>query len=257
MDRSFLSRPEVVAASRKFVSVRLLTYEDEAEGKLLKSLAPTRSGELENTVFTVLSPDGKRRLARGSRSARQTFGDAARMAEALERIAREHGARAPAADRAPELPAVPGVRLAVNVAACDGLPLAVLFTPAGEPGRALERRLAELAWGGEFLGRFIYARASGAKDLAPIEGARAEAGLLVVQPDAFGLKGKVLRQAGASASLEELARCLREGAALYRGEEKSFAGHVRGGREKGAFWEAAIPVTDPMERRARQRSRRE
>jgi len=257
MDRSFLSRPEVVAASRAFVCVRLLTYEDEAEGKLLKSLAPTRSGELENTVFTVLSPDGKRRLARGSRSARQTFGDAARMAEALERIAREHGGGAPPAVGAPVLPAVPGLRLAVNVAACDGLPLAVLFTPGGEAGRGLERRLADLAWRGEFLGRFLYARASAAKDLAPIEGARAEAGLLVVQPDAFGLKGKVLRQAGASASLEELARCLREGAALYRGEEKSFAGHVRGGREKGAFWEAAIPVTDPMERRARQRSRRE
>ena len=67
----------------------------------------------------------------------------------------------------------------------------------------------------------------------------------------------MLRRAGASASPEELTRCLREGAALYLGEEKSFAGHVRGGREKGAFWETAIPVTDPMERQARQRSRPE
>src|SRR3954447_19107352 len=130
MDRSFLSRPSVVAASRHFVCLRLLTYESRQEARFLRSLAPTGSGALENTVFTLLAPDGKRQLVRGSRSARQTFGDAERMASAMNRIAAGYGAKMPAG--APnELPRVPDVRLAVNVAACDSRPLVVVF--AREP----------------------------------------------------------------------------------------------------------------------------
>ena len=70
MDRSFLSQPEVIAASRHFVCVRLTTYEDKEEGEFLKSFHVTRSGELENTVAALLAPDGKRQLARASRSFR-------------------------------------------------------------------------------------------------------------------------------------------------------------------------------------------
>src|SRR5688500_20358167 len=119
MDRSFLSDPAVIAAARRFVCVRLLTYEDGAEAAFLKDLVPTGSGELENTVFAVLSPDGKRPLARPARSARQSFGDAARLAAGLGRIAAAHPAAKAADLAAPELPAVPTVTLAVNVAACD------------------------------------------------------------------------------------------------------------------------------------------
>src|SRR5579884_168073 len=138
MDRSFLSRPEVIAASRKFVCVRLATYENKEEGEFLKSFHVTRSGELENTVFALLAPDGKQRLARASRSARQTFGDAGRMAEALDRIARQYPGKP--AEGAPPLPAVANVRLAVDVASCDGLPLVVVFAPDEKQRRSLEER---------------------------------------------------------------------------------------------------------------------
>src|SRR5690349_8670427 len=120
MDRSFLSRPDVIAASRAFVCVRLTTYEDKEEGEFLKSFRVTRSGEVENTVATVLSPDGKRQLARASRGAGQTFGNAARMAETMTRIAGEFAAKNVGSP--PELPKVATVRLAVDVAACDNQP---------------------------------------------------------------------------------------------------------------------------------------
>ncbi len=252
MDRSFLSRAEVVAASRAFVCVRLTTYEDEAEGKFLKSFEVTRSGELENTVFTILSPDGRRQLARASRSARHTFGDADRMAEAMRRIARQYPGKPPADGPGPELPRVANVRLALDVAACDNRPLVVLYAPEEKGRRDLETRLASLAWRPEFLGRFIYVTATAAGDLAAIEGVRAEAGVILVQPDTFGRKGKVLAQAGAAA---DLAGALKAGAARYRGAEKSFGSHVRAGHRLGVFWETVIPVTDPMEQRARERGR--
>ena len=255
MDRSFLSRPEVIAASRQFVCVRLTSYEDGAEGEFLKSFNVTRSGELENTVFTILAPDGKRQLARASRSARQTFGDAERLAATMNRIANEYEGQESADTSAAELPLVANLRLAIDVAACDNQPLVVLFAPGGEGRRDLEERVRSLAWDSEFLGRFVYAAAADAGELSRIEGARAEAGLLVVQPDRFGLKGTVLRQVGADGSRAELAQCLRKGAELFQPRDESFGEHVRAGHEQGVFWETVIAVTDPMEQRARERGR--
>lgn len=254
MDRSFLSQPAVIAASRRFVCVRLMTYESQEEGEFLKSFNVTRSGELENTVFAVLSSDGKRQLARAARSARQTFGDAPRMAAALNRIADEAGVKQ-TARAVPELPAVANVRLAIDVASCDNQPLVVVVAPDEATRKTLEERLRPLAWGERFLGRFIYTVASAPEDLAGIDGLKPRAGVLVVQSDRFGLKGTILRQAGPEASRDELAKCLAEGLARFRGEAKSFSAHVRAGKQQGVLWQTRIPVTDPMEQRARQSGR--
>jgi hypothetical protein len=255
MDRSFLSRSEVIEAARPFVCVRLTTYEDREEGAFLKAFNVTRSGELENSVFTILTPDGKRQLARASRSARHTFDDAAHLAATLKRIARAYQGKTAEAGLS-ELPTVANVRLAVNVAACDNQPLVVLFAPDGPTRRTLEKRLAALAWSDSFRGRFVYVIASTPKDLAAVEGAGTEASVLVVQPDRFGLKGKVLRQVGATAAQDALVSCLREGQAEHRRAARTFAGHVRAGQQLGVFWDTVIPVTDPMERRARERGKR-
>jgi hypothetical protein len=252
MDRSFLSQPEVVAASRQFVCVRLATYEDRDEAAFLKSFNVTRSGELENTVFSILSPDGKRELVRGSRSANHTFGDAQRMAEAMQRLSRQYGDR-PAVAGGGALPRVANVRLALDIAACDNLPLVVMHA---ENPAALEKRIGTLAWSEEFIGRFIFVAATDAKELAQIEGAGARSGILVVQPDRFGLKGTVLASTHLDASVEALAKCLRDGLAQAKQAGKQFAGHVRDGREQGVFWETTVPVSDPMEQRARERGRR-
>ena len=253
MDRSFLSQPEVIAASRSFVCVRLATYEDKAEGAFLKAFDVTRSGELENTVFAVLSPDGKRRLARASRGADHTFGDASNMAATMRRIAAGYAGKGTGGPPA-ELPRVANVRLAINVAACDNQPLVLVFGPDARARKDLEKRLAALAWSDRFIGQFVYVSASAARELADVEGAVARAGVLVVQPDKFGLKGKLLAQT-AAATRDDLVRCLAEGARRYQRTEKTFAGHVREGHRKGVFWETVLPVTDPMEQRARERGR--
>lgn len=59
MDRSFLSRPEVVRASRQFVCIRLATYESFEEAQMLRGIFLGGSGQVENTTFALLSPDGK------------------------------------------------------------------------------------------------------------------------------------------------------------------------------------------------------
>ena len=84
MDRSFLSRPDVIAASREFVCVRLATYEDPLEARFVKGLVRTGSGELENTAFCLLS-DGKTKLSRAARGTERVYADAAAMAAELRR----------------------------------------------------------------------------------------------------------------------------------------------------------------------------
>src|SRR5262245_24399716 len=107
MDRSFLSRAEVIDASRAFVCVRLTTYENADEMAFMKDLFVGRSGEVENTTFTVLAPDGKRELLRTSRGPEHLFRDAADMATRLRKIATGYRATADVTT----LPLVSDVRL--------------------------------------------------------------------------------------------------------------------------------------------------
>lgn len=250
MDRSFLSRPEVVKASRKFVCVRLTTYEDKDEAKFLKAFDVTRSGEVENTVFTILSPDGKKRLTGAGRSARMVFDDAAEMAGTMNKLA----ARYTKVKDENTLPLVGTVRLAVNVASCDNQPLVVLVGKDAKSLAALEKSVSTLAWGKEFVGRFVYASTTDVKTLSAITGVKAGSSILVVQPDQYGQKGKVLAQTS-EASAENMTKALRDALKTFKATSKTFRSHVRAGHEAGVFWETAIPVTDPMEKRARERGK--
>src|SRR6476660_4952834 len=90
MDRSFLSKPQVVAASRQFVCVRLATYEDPTEASWLKDFTRTGSGQLENTVFGILAPDGVKKLVRSSRGVDHLYSGPDQFAEALNTIAAKY-----------------------------------------------------------------------------------------------------------------------------------------------------------------------
>jgi hypothetical protein len=254
MDRSYLSRPEVIAAARDFVCVRLMTYENPFENDFLKTFDITRSGEVENTTFAILAPDAQTRLVRASRSARNTFRDAAAMAESMARIAKRYPGK-PTAGDPPPLPTVATVRLAVDVAAADNQPLLVVVGEDEATRKRLTDRLRPLAWGEKFRGRFVYATAAGSKDLTEIEGATRAAGVLIAEPSKFGLSAKVIGQLPATASADDLARGLDAALASFHRTAAEHRSHVRAGKQEGAFWEPALPVTDPMEKRARESGR--
>src|SRR4051812_9858739 len=119
MDRSLLSQPEVIAASRDFVCVRLTSYEDADEGKFIKALVRTGSGEVENTAFCLLGPDGKTRLSPSGRSATHIYGGPADMSAAMKKVAEGYAPKGTVSS----LPLVANPRLALDVASADGLPL--------------------------------------------------------------------------------------------------------------------------------------
>jgi len=229
MDRSFLSQPEVVQASRQFVCIRLATYESFEEAQVLRGIFLGGSGQVENTTFALLSPDGKVPLVYSGRSPDFAFVNSGQMASTMGRISQHYRGRASG-----ELPTVVNLRLALNVGACDGLPVVALVSPDGNQLRNWQSRLAAVAWEPALLGRAIYCLD---------RRAAARPGLLVLAPSKFGLDGQPLGWLDPDSP--HLSRDLQTLLSRYHTREKNAHDHIFEGNQKGVHWQTQIPVTDP------------
>ena len=255
MDRSFLSQPEVIKASRDFVCVRLATYENKKEAEFTKKFYSGFNGEIQNTTFMILTPDAKRTLLRGSRGPRLQFRDAKDLAKAMTGLAIFYSDEKALGEKA-SLPTAANVRLALNIASGDNLPLALVYAKSEAELKKLTQRMQKLAWSESFIGRFIYATTTNAKELKPIQGTIAKSGIYIVQPDRFGQKGVVLAKVAGSEKEAKWVSALNVGVKMHKVFSKSMREHLRAGQREGIFWKTQIPVTDPMEAQARERTKR-
>ena len=229
MDRSFLSQPEVVAASRKFVCIRLATYENSEEAKWLESIFVGGSGQLENTTFALLSPDAKNVLARPGRSPDFAFRDAHDMAGTMQGLAAHYQARKV---ESAGVPWVDNLRLGINVAACEGQPLVALVCPP-EQRPAWSEPLARFYWQPRVQGRAVFCFES--------PSTRYPAGFYLLRPQVYGQSAEVvlrlpLQEGWQEALLSNLGQAQPAARALD---------HVREGHRRGIHWQTRIPVTDP------------
>lgn len=260
MDRSFLSLTPVVQASRRFVCIRTLTYEDAGERDFQRALFIGRFGDVENTTFCILSPDGKNPITPAGRGIRQVFRSPEQMAGWMDRAADYYDSERSKAGLQPEplaaLPLIATVRLALNTAAADDRPLVVLYGRTRDEAARLEASAAALAWKPEFIGRCAYASTASGADLSAVKSGAAKPGLLVVQPERFGLAGKTLARAEPSATPEQIAGTLRRGLQAFQPRRLAGFEYMRAGQDAGVFWETQLPVTDIQEAQARERTRR-
>ena len=245
MDRSFLSDPAVVDASREFVCVRLATYEDEEEAKLLAGLFTGRTGQLENSVFAILDWTGTKRLTRTGRSPHFVFRDAGSMARGMQEIVEEHGGKEQVSDSWLGVPALKDVRLAMNVASCDSQQLVVASAKTDKQAKQLDEQLTKLVWQEGVIGKFLYARSRDTKELASIEGVGKQPGLYVVRPNQFGTEGDVVARIALGAAHEDALKSLRDVAETNTLGSKDARRVIREGTRKGIDWETVVPVTDP------------
>jgi hypothetical protein len=250
MDRSFLFEDELIEASRAFVCIRLATYEDADEAEFLKQIFTGRSGQLENTVFCLLGPDGQQRLSRAGRAPNMVFRSPREMAGEMKKLAAACPRRE--SETTPLLPQLKNVRLALNVAECDGLPLVVCKAESREQLKSLQDRLAPLACSGNLAGRFVYASCSNARDLERVAGAPPAQGFLVISPGQYGIDGAISKVIDSDAPADEIAMALQEFAGTFQRRTKEHDRHVRSGRVAGIDWQTEIPVTDPMSNRAKE-----
>lgn len=221
----------------------------------MKSLYVGRSGELENTTFAILSPDGKRKLTATGRGPFHAYRGSDSMTAGMNRIAATHKGAKAAAGTDTQLPLLKNLDLALNVASADGLPLIVTVAESKERLDGLNKTLLSLAWSESFAGQFVYASVLDEKELKPVTGIQDGEGILVVEPGQFGLSGKVLAQFGAGTSRAKMESKLQEVIANFPRKQKDHNSHVRLGIQLGIDWESKIPETDPQSLRAKERAR--
>jgi hypothetical protein len=275
MDGSFLSTRATVEASRPFVCIRLATYENQDEVDFMKRLYVSYTGEIANTMFALLSPDGETRLSEADRSPAQVFGGviqrrasqpgaaeqnkaaAARMVESMEVISLAYPGKKGAAGAPQALPYLGDLRMAVNVAACDNQPLVVVYAEKSAELAQLEKALQPIAWSKDVIGRALYVAVSDATEYARyIKGKKPAAGYALVAPEPYGRHATPLLAIDAATKPDRVRKQLIAALALYNPPPKDFEKHEAEGLKAGIKWRPKTPITD-RSRRQRGRSRRQ
>lgn len=226
-----------------------MTYESASEAEVLKQFWRA-DAPLENTVFAILDPYG-RPLTHPGRDPRMFFRDAYDMASAMNEVASRYQSHADLQ----ALPLVPTTRLALNVAACDNVPLVAAVSNNSAQRATMQQSLAPLAWSPDFIGQFIYSSGT-ESDLSQIPGRSKRTGYAIIAPDEFGTTGRVIAELDENASTDQLQNAMRSALHRYEPRFVDHHEHVRYGHMNGIHWQTAIPVTDPHAVQAEQMGRR-
>lgn len=248
---------DVVEASRNFVCIRLATYESQKEADYMAKLYTGKSGEVENTTFVILAPDGETKLTRAGRGPFVAYRNGSSMAKGLDRIAKKYKVKSSGTDV--ELPYADTARLGLNLAAADNQPLVVVYAEDSQASNSIEAKLVPLAWKEPAVGKFVFAKSSEALDLKSIKGFNSDEielnCILLIEPDKFGQKGTLVARLDQSANQETIEAKLAEVSKNYRRIKKDHRSHVKAGIDQGVTWTSKIKVTDAQAEAARVRMR--
>ena len=231
-----LSKAEVVATSRKFICVRPLTYEDKVEADYLRKVF-NRGGALENTVFAILDPLGKKYLAEPGRSPDMSMPEADLGLTAFSKALVKLTADYKPTKEPTVLPTVKNLKYGLNVAACDRRPVAYVISKDG----TLQTQLKELAWKEEFQGQFVYVNATDGDKVSSLIGVPAGAAIVFAQPDEYALTGQVLACYSRGGDLEAE---MRKAISAFKPWTMDHIQHLRNAVQKGIRWKTVIPEED-------------
>ena len=257
IDNGWLLKDEVVAASRDFVCIRLTSYESAEEAAFVTKL----QGNPVNTVFAILTPDALPALAMKGlgRGPGELFADPADMVKQMGEVAAKFagGSAATKADGQPALPITLDARLGLAVASADLQPLALVIAPDEKTRAALEAKLAVLAWSNDLRGRFTYASADSLRGLKldghgesksdTLKSGAFKSGVLLIEPDVFGVEGKIVSAIDANDVDKMLSDAMHAASAKHVRAAKSREQLKRLALANGIFFETSIPVSGKKE----------
>lgn len=248
MDRSFLSKPEVVVASKKFVCIRLISYEDESEKAFISKVV---RGEVANTSFALLTPEGEMAMrGRGpGRGPKDLFADSAAMAKGMDELASKYPVKK--TDGIPSLPITLNPKVGLAVAAGDNQPMILVWTKDPQKQKDLEAKVAKLAWNPTFEGRFVFATSNG--ELPKLQGQTIEEGILMIEPDIFGIGGKVVQRVASQEVDQKLAHAMKQTLSSHWVIPKNRRELAVLGLKEGIWYETGIPVSGKGEAADRER----
>jgi len=257
IDNGWLLKDEVVAASRDFVCIRLTSYESAEEAAFVTKL----QGNPVNTVFAILTPDALPALAMKGlgRGPGELFADPADMVKQMGEVAAKYavGVAATKVDGEPTLPITLDARLGLAVASADLQPLALVIASDEKTRAALEAKLAVLAWSNDLRGRFTYASADSLRGLKldghgesksdTLKSGAFKSGVLLIEPDVFGVEGKIVSAIDANDVDKMLSSAMHAASAKHVRAAKSREQLKRLALANGIFFETGIPVSGKKE----------
>ncbi|MAW60550.1 MAG: hypothetical protein CMJ94_06915 [Planctomycetes bacterium] len=186
----------------------------------------------------LLDPSGEQALCRGGRGPEMIFRDAASFAASLAEL---HERYKPKQGEA-ALPAVPTLRLALNVAASDGLPLIALVEADPKKRAAAAQELAAEARSHGIAGQAHFVLLDAEEALREFPGFEPGQQLYVLKPDTFARRAEVLTAFPAKEKKlgTKLLALLPSGRIDKAGQRD----HVRQAKRAGISWKSAIPISD-------------
>jgi hypothetical protein len=198
-------------------------------------------GELRNTTFALLDPSGEKALAKTGRSPQMVYKNVDSFAVNLASLANGFGSEV----GTKSLPLIPSLRLGLNIAACDGLPLVVIINDESREWEKAFSRLVELSQTDSLSGQAHYVLLKDTKEIKSLKDYKPDNFVYVLKPDSFGITGRVV----AAFRDKETLSLVALGASFdtARMPKKALSDsrqHVREGRRKGIAWESPMPRAD-------------
>ena len=228
------SDPDVIKASRKFICVRIDSYESEENQKIVRSHL---GGRFENTAFCVIAPDGEERLTRSGRGPQHISRDF----DDIVAIADRYKSRGDILNS--HIPDFNSFALALNVSSADQK---ILLLIAGDEDEIVEagKRIRSVVWNKNVMGRFNYDFESDSSSwTGPLSSKSKGSGFHLIRPGEFGLEGKIVMSLSLNASNSNLLKAMVVANRDYAKstKKKVYSSHVVEGRRQGKRIEMAVP----------------
>ena len=228
------SDPDVIKASRKFICVRIDSYESEENQNIVRSHL---GGRFENTAFCVIAPDGEERLTRSGRGPQHISRDF----DDIVAIADRYKSRGDILNS--HIPDFNSFALALNVSSADQK---ILLLIAGDEDEivAAGKRIRSVVWNKNVMGRFNYDFESDSSSwTGPLSSKSKGSGFHLIRPGEFGLEGQIVMSLSLNASNSNLLKAMVVANRDYAKstKKKVYSSHVVEGRRQGKRIEMAVP----------------
>ncbi|MFT5905086.1 MAG: hypothetical protein ACI9E1_000676 [Cryomorphaceae bacterium] len=234
---SLFSKKSFIEASKKFVCVRLGSYESKEHQDMVRKLL---NGTFQNTAFVVFAPDGKTTLTKYGRSPRHAFG---RDVEAgMEKIANKYPAKGSAEDSV--VTDFHSFKQSLNVAAADQRLLVFSMNAPSNP-RDIDSNMKKVFNDADVQGRYFFDKQNGGNQewAKNLKGVTQKYGIFIIRSGKFGTDGTVMKELPMNASIADIKAALKKANAEYAKTEKRkvYNEHISEGKKEGVNYKNTMP----------------
>ena len=234
---SLFSQKPFIEASKKFVCVRLGSYESKEHQDMVRDLL---RGTFQNTAFVVFAPDGKTKLTRSGRSPNHAFGRD--VIVGMAKIANQYKPKGTLDDST--LTDYHSFKQSLNAASADQR-LLVLSVASKSQQPSVQSSLQKVFNDKDVSGKFFYdmANKGDEKWATNIKGITQKSGIFIIRSGKFGTSGTVMKQLPLNSKPEAIKAALATANAKYAKTEKRkvYSEHISDGRKEGVEYQNEMP----------------